>query len=315
DPGSTRRSGRSGDVPHSLDPVEPVTVVANPAAGAGRARRLIPYLEEGLTRLGVDHQFVVSRDAHHAEEASREAAGAGAGAVMAVGGDGQVGACANGVVGTRTALAVVPAGSGNDFARSLGLEPRRPLASLRLLLDGATKRIDVVHARGEGWDRRFVCVGGAGFDSEGNEYANSLTRLSGTPRYVAAMLRTLVRFRMARFTIDVDGRTIRGPAWMVAVGNAPSYGGGMRIVPDAEVDDGLLDLCVVGAFSKPDFLRTFPKVFKGTHVAHPKVQTMRGRRAVLSADRPFEAYADGERLGPLPATFTVEPGALEVVAP
>lgn len=295
--------------------MEPVTVVANPSSGGGRGRRLIPYLEEALSRLGIDHHIVVSRDADHAVAAAREAAEGGAGAVLAVGGDGHVGACANGIAGSTTALGIIPAGAGNDFGRALGLQPRRPLASLGLLLDGTTRRIDLVNAQGNGWERRFVCVGGAGFDSEANEYANTLTRLHGTPRYVVAVFRTLVRFRPASFTIGVDGRTLHQPAMMVAVGNAPAYGGGMRVVPGARVDDGLLDVCVVGAVSKPEFVRTFPKVFKGTHVTHPKVQIMRGRSVELNADRPFEAYADGERLGPLPASFTVEPRALEVVAP
>jgi diacylglycerol kinase (ATP) len=294
--------------------VSAVVVVANPAAGGGRGRRLVPDVLVGLRSLGLDHSLVVTRDASHPTLAAADAAEAGARAVVAVGGDGLVGACAAGIVGTDTVLAVVPAGTGNDFARNLGLHGRTPLRALRLLAEGITRRVDVGTAEGTGWENQFVCVAGAGFDSETNELANRTTG-PGTARYAAAVLRTLATFRPARFTVGVDGREHGGRAMMVAVGNAASYGGGMRICPQASLDDGLLEVCVVGALSKPEFVATFPRVYRGTHVHHPSVRMYRGSQIELRADRPFRVYGDGEPMGHLPATFTVQRGALVVAAP
>ena len=290
-------------------------VVANPTSGGGRARSLLPPAVSTLRALGVEPQVVITRDGAHGPAVAREAAAAGARAVVAVGGDGLVGSCAAALAGSATALAVIPAGTGNDLARNLGLDPRDPFRSLSCLAAGRTRRIDTVAARGQGWTARYTCVAGAGFDSETNELANSLTWLRGTPRYVAAVFRTLARFRPARFSMRVDGHAYGGRAMMVAVANATSYGGGMRICPDARLDDGLLDVCVVGALPRLEFAATFPKVFRGTHVSHPAVHMTRGRHIELSGDRPFRLYGDGEPLGHLPVTFTVDPRSLEVAAP
>ncbi|MGH2722943.1 MAG: diacylglycerol/lipid kinase family protein [Actinomycetota bacterium] len=292
-----------------------VVLVANPTSGGGRARRVLPGAVSALRSVGIEHRVVVTHDGAHASEVAAEAARAGVRAVVAVGGDGLVGTCAAALAGTSSVLAVVPAGTGNDLARNLGLDPKDPFRSVSCLAEGRIRRIDTVAIEGRGWTARYSCVAGAGFDSEANELANSLTRLRGTPRYVAAVFRTLVRFQPARFSLWVDGREQEGRAMMVAVGNATSYGGGMRICPDALLDDGVVDVCVVGALPKLEFAATFPRVFRGTHVDHPAVRFMRGRRVQLSADRPFRVYGDGEPLGHLPATFTVDPRSLEVAAP
>lgn len=295
--------------------MDDVLVLVSPTSGRGKAGRLAPALSRGLRRAGLAHEVVISREPAHAQRTAARAAERGALAVVAVGGDGMVHLCANGLIGSETALAVVPAGTGNDFARCLGLDPKAPLGVVELLASGRLRAVDAVLATGPGWRRHYVCVAGVGFDSETNAYANTLTRLRGTPRYVAAVFRTLVRFRPASFRVSVDGAERRLGAMLVAVGNAASYGGGMRVCPDASLDDGLLDVCVVGAMSKLSFVRAFPKVFSGKHVYHPAVITMRGSEIEVEAARPFEVYVDGERGGPLPARFEVLPGALRVVAP
>jgi diacylglycerol kinase (ATP) len=292
-----------------------VVLVVNPTSGGGRGARLLPEVERALADLGVPHRVVVSQDADHPERAAREAAEEGVEVLAAMGGDGLVGACANGVAGTGTALAVIPVGSGNDFARSLGLDHRKPMRSVRVIAEGSRSRIDAVRAEGNGWSRRFVCVAGTGFDSETNAFANSVRRLRGTAKYLYAVVRTLAKFRPSAFRLRVDGEATDLDAMMVAVGNAASYGGGMRVCPDASLRDGLLEVCVVGAMSRARFLAAFPRVFRGTHVTHPDVTMLRGRTVEVEADRPFEVYADGEPFGWLPATFTVEPDALEVMAP
>jgi diacylglycerol kinase (ATP) len=210
---------------------------------------------------------------------------------------------------------VIPAGTGNDFARHIGLNPKDPLAAARLLADPTFKKIDVVKVRHAEGERYFVNVGGTGFDSEVNAHANGVKFLKGTPKYIYSTFVTLARFKPGMFTIKVDGRERQFSGMLVAVGNGVSYGGGMKVTPDAESDDGELDLCVLGAVSKPTFVRTFPKVFSGRHVQHPSVQMMRGKEIEISADRSFDVYGDGERLGPLPATFTVMPSALMIVVP
>jgi diacylglycerol kinase (ATP) len=292
-----------------------IVVVANPTSGRGKGAKLIPRVEERLHSLGLDFAMRISASADEPERLARKAAEDGAGVVAALGGDGHVGLCANGLMGTEAALAVIPAGTGNDFARHLGLDRKDPIAAAAILAHPVTRRLDVVGVSMPERRRYYVNVGGTGFDSDANELANRTRMLKGTAKYVYAVLVTLARFRAGRFQLVVDGVEHDVSGMMVAVGNGVSYGGGMRITPNARSDDGLLDLTVVGEVSKPEFVRTFPKVFRGTHLSHPAVTSMRGREISISADRPFEVYGDGEDLGPLPATFAVVPSALDVVVP
>jgi diacylglycerol kinase (ATP) len=292
-----------------------VVVVANPTSGRGRGARIIPAVDSLLRSLGIDYTLRVSTGPDDPERLAREAVGHGAGIVAALGGDGHVGTCANGLIGSSAALAVIPGGTGNDFARLLGLDRKDPLAAARLLVHPITRRIDVVLVTMPEGRRHFVNVGGTGFDSEVNGRANRIRFLRGTPKYVYSVFATLATFRPGRFHVRVDGRDLDLPGMMIAVGNGVSYGGGMRITPDARNDDGELDLCVLGKLSKPAFVRAFPKVFSGRHVTHPAVTMLRGKVIEISAERPFDVYGDGERLGSLPATFSVQPGALDVVVP
>ena len=293
-----------------------LAVVANPSAGRGKAARLIPRVRAALASMGLDAKILTCADPSDPPLLARAAAEEGAEVVAALGGDGQVGACANGLMGTDAALAVIPAGSGNDFARNIGLDPKDPLAAVRLLADPVPSKIDVIGVKTSQGERSFVNVGGVGFDSEVTGLANR-TRfpIGGTPKYVYSVFATLARFRPAGFRLELDGRERSMDGMLVAVGNGPAYGGGMRVLPEARLDDGALDVCVLGAVSKLGFIRAFPRVFKGTHVTHPAVSILRGSEVSISADRAFDVYADGERMGPLPATFTVNPGALSVVAP
>ncbi len=295
-------------------PKAPVVVVANPAAGRGKAARILPKLRAAMAALGIEHRLEVSGAPDEPERLAREAAEDGTRLVVAMGGDGLVGMIANAVVGTGAALGVIPAGAGNDFARSLGLDHRRPLAAIAAFADPGFSRVDVARVETGDDARYFVNIAGAGFDSEVNEAANRMqTRLTGTARYLAAIAKTLRVFEPAEFVISVDGKERKLEAMMVAVGNGRSYGGGMRVCPGASLSDGALEVCVVGKMSRAEFLWAFPKVFRGTHVRHPKVTMLRGSRIEIRADKAALVYADGERVGPVPATFDVLPGALEVV--
>lgn len=292
-----------------------VAVVANPTSGRGKGAKLIPKVDQLLMSLGVQHEMLVSRNASEAEQLAAKAAADGVDIVAALGGDGHVGNVANGIIGTEAALAVIPAGTGNDFARHLGLDRKDPVAAARLLASPSTRGIDVVLVRHAEGERYFVNVAGTGFDSQVNEHANNVAFLKGTPKYIYSTFVTLARFKPGLFRIVIDGAERSVSGMLVAVGNGESYGGGMKVTPDARSDDGLLELCVLGAVGKGTFVKTFPKVFSGKHVTHPSVQMLQGKEIEISADRPFEVYGDGERFGPLPATFTVVTGALSVVTP
>jgi diacylglycerol kinase (ATP) len=289
-----------------------VVVVANPTAGHGKAGRLIGRVTAELHALGIDHRVRVSESAADLERLAREAAAEGAEIVAVLGGDGSVGAAANGLVGTRTALAALPAGTGDDFAKAIG--PGRLDAATRLLAAPDIRDVDVVQVTAGAQQRCFVNIAGAGFDSEVNETANAMSvKLGATGTYVVAVLKTLRRFVPAHYEIEVDGQRTVTDAMLVVVGNSRSYGGGMRVFPDARIDDGLLEICIVHALSTPAFLRAFPRVFRGTHTSHPKVTMLRGTRVSVEADRRIQVYGDGERVGSLPAAFEIRPGALRLV--
>jgi YegS/Rv2252/BmrU family lipid kinase len=296
-------------------------VVHNPTAGGGRAGRLVPEVLDRLRAARVETEPRRTRSLEDARLAACQAA-VEVDVVVAVGGDGTVGACAAGLAdagppggpggaGGRAALGVVPAGGGNDAARSLGLPAGDPLAAAALLPRLRRRPADLATVAGRG----YLNVAGAGVDSEVNRVANQRLRWAGNrPRYVGAVLAQLAVGRVAGFELVLDGRAGRLTGWLVAVANGPSYGGGMRVAPRASLADGLLDVVVIGAIGKLEFLRTFPRVFTGGHVDHPAVAVHRAARVELDADRTLAVYADGEPAGNLPATFEVRPAALTVLA-
>jgi diacylglycerol kinase (ATP) len=299
-------------------------LVHNPAAGGGRSARLLPGVLERLSAAGAEVQVHRTASLADACVASRQAAGS-VDAVIAMGGDGTVGACAAGLAaagaaagapGDRrapvAALGVIPAGGGNDAARNFGLPFTDPLATAAMLPSLGVRRADLVRAG----DHFVLNAAGAGFDAEVSRRANQ--RLSAAParlRYLAAVLAELVAARPCGFQLRLDGRVLETSAWLVAVANSQSYGGGMRIAPAARLDDGLLDVVVIrGELSKPGFLATFPKVFSGRHVEHPAVHVHRAVRVELEADRPVAVHVDGEPAGMLPASFQVAPAAIAALA-
>src|SRR6476659_4783608 len=277
----------------------PLVVVANPAAGNGKAGKVIGKLEQLLSEAAIPHEISLSTSGPDLEERVRAAAAGGATRVGCLGGDGTVGLAANGLAGADATLAVFPAGTADDFAHAIGL--RNLEAAVHACAEGATVRIDTAKVTTPEATRRFVAIGSCGFDSEVNEAANAMSvRLGSTGTYVAALIKTLSRFTPAGFTIDLDGEIVRGQHMLVAVGNSISYGGGMKVTPDASIVDGMLDVCMLRALSKPAFLAAFPRVFRGTHVTHEAVRMSRVRRIHIEADRRVMVYADGERVGPGP---------------
>lgn len=291
----------------------PWTVIVNPAAGRGRTRRLLPELTRVFDAVADDVVVEVSGAPGEPARLAGKATSAGRD-VVACGGDGVVSEVAGVATEAGKRLAIVPTGAGNDFARTLGYDTKQPLHAIDVLTNGVDRVVDLGQVNG----RFYTCVTASGFDAEANRWANTVTRLSGTTLYVAAVLRTLAVYRPHPFTVTVDDQSVDVNAWLVAVGNGPAYAGGMHITPNARLDDGLLDVTIVGPLRRFAFLRAFPSVFKGTHVTHPAVTTYRGKNVTISSrdpSVPMDVYADGERVGPLPAAMHAAPAALTVRVP
>lgn len=290
-------------------------LVVNPSAGGGRAKALIPGVVARLRAHGIAAEAVAGNSAAESRALAQAAVASGTDMVIACGGDGTVHTVLQEVVGTSSAFGILPLGTGNDNARALGIPRKGPEAAIDAMASAAVRSVDVGVARGaDGEERFFLGVLSAGFDSAVNERANRMTRPQGTARYLVAIVGELGAFEASDYVVTVDGRTMQGRAMLVAVGNGISYGGGMKVCPRAELDDGVLEVTWVREVPRRTFLTVFPRVFRGTHIAHPSVQVERGRQIRLVADGPI-AYADGERLGPLPLDVSVRPGALRVLAP
>ncbi len=292
-----------------------VTLVVNPASGAGRARRVAPAFLGRLAEHGIRTTVEVSSSADDLRARVRRLREDGAPVVAVAGGDGTVHLAIQELAGSATSFALLPTGTGDDNARTLGLPLGDPRAAADVVAHGIDREVDLAHVTAaDGTQRYFLGVLSAGFDSFVNERANAMTWPRGKAKYAAAIVGELRVFRPVRYDADIDGRTVADGAMLVAVGNGRSYGGGMLICPEADVHDGVLDVTWLQAVGIPTFLRAFPSVFRGTHVQRGDVATYRGRSIRLSAEGQL-AYADGERVGPLPIDIHALPAALRVRMP
>jgi diacylglycerol kinase (ATP) len=287
-----------------------VALLVNPTSGKGRGAREGAQAADRLREHGVSVDLIVGSDGPEAAELARGAVDRGYDAVVAVGGDGMLHLVLQAVAGTGTPLGLVPAGSGNDFARLMGLAAHDAVAAADVIAAGAVRTVDAARV-GERW---YAGVLSSGFDSNVNERANRMRWPKGASRYNVAILAELRVFKPVPFTITLDGERLDREAMLVAVGNGTSYGGGMQVCPGALVDDGLLSVTVLGRLSKVEFLRVFPRVYKGTHVEHPAISVHTARSVRLEAPG-VVAYADGEYVAPLPVQVDCVPGALTVLVP
>jgi diacylglycerol kinase (ATP) len=287
-----------------------IALLVNPTSGRGRGARVGREVAARLRDAGLAVRQLAGRDVRESQDLAHEAVAQGTDALVVVGGDGMVHLGLQAVGGTDTAFAVAPAGTGNDFARALGIPLRDTAAAAAIVVTGADRHIDL----GRTATQWFGGVVAAGFDARVNDRANRMRWPRGRMRYILAMLVELGVFRAVPYVLELDGETWQTSAMLVTVGNIPSYGGGMKVTPDAVVDDGLLDVMIVKPLSKARFLRVFPRVYNGSHVRLPVVEVRRARRVHIDAPG-ITAYADGERLGPLPQTFETVPGALRVMVP
>lgn len=293
---------------------ERIGLVINPTAGKNTGARIGQEAAALLAVAGHEIVDLSAMDGAHAVARARAAiVDRTVDCIVVAGGDGMVHLGVNLVAGTDMPLGIVAAGTGNDNARELGLPVRDAAKAVERITHGATRRVDAIRTvTPHGKDRWFLGVLAAGFDAVVNERANGWRWPKGQMRYNLAIARELGVFRPIPYVVEVDGKVVETKAMLVAIANGPAYGGGMKVVPEADYSDGLLDVLVLHEVSIPTFLRVFPKVFKGEHVSHPAVEIIRGRKARLEAIG-IVSYADGERFEPLPLECEVVPGAVTVL--
>ena len=298
-----------------------IAVAVNPRASFGRGQNAGREAADCFRASGAEVVLLCEDSYSELADAVEKVLVSGVDALVVVGGDGMVHLGINALAGLgapygSVPLGVVPTGTGNDMARALGL-PRHniPAACERLLaaLVSGGRLIDVGRVSSGGMSCWFAGVVSAGFDAAVNERANAWRWPRGKARYNLAMLRELASFRAINYTVTADGERWQQRAMLISVANGQSIGGGMKVTPDAVLDDGYLDLFIVGPLSRLGFLAVFPQVFSGGHTGHPAVHIRRVRRVELAAEN-VVAYADGERVGALPLTIDVVPGAVRVLA-
>ncbi|GAA1772152.1 diacylglycerol kinase [Streptomonospora arabica] len=294
-----------------------VTLLVNPAAGGSTGERVAARAARRLLGRGVEVDVVAGRDAAETRERARACVSAGAGVLAVAGGDGMVHLALQELAGSSTALAVLPTGTGNDFARVLGIPSANPDAAADVLIGGVRRSIDLGRCSPpEDADRPlwFGTVLTSGFDSLVVERTDRMRWPRGRMRYAAAVMAELGRLRPLPFTVEADGHEEHLEAVLVAVGNTAFYGGGMRICPHADPGDGRLAVTAVGPATSGQLLRAFPRIYRGTHTTHPLVRTFHARRVRLHTPG-MRAYADGEPAGALPLHAEAVPGAVEVLVP
>lgn len=299
-------------------------MVINPTAGHGRAAGTGRQVFDLLTAAGCDAVDLTGDDAEHALARARAALDS-LDALVVVGGDGIAHLGVNAIAGTGVALGIVPAGSGNDLARALGLHVGDPTAAVRQVLDqleAGPRYIDAIATTSTAAPSRVprwtACVLSAGIDAAVNSRANAYRWPSGGGRYVRGVFAELSTFRPYGYRLTIDGQVREQKATLVALANAPSFGGGMKIAPDALVDDGLMDVVVADGLRRHQILCLFPRLYAGTHLSHPAVRVYRATRVELEPfGRPVPppAFGDGEYLSPLPISATLRPGAVPLLAP
>jgi diacylglycerol kinase (ATP) len=286
-------------------------LIYNPTAGRGRARRNVRDVEEYLRLRGARVDCEPSTGPDDLVRIAAESSRAGYDRVVVCGGDGTLNLALRDFDLEKGTLALIPTGSGDDFARVTGV-PRDVRLACDNVLDGVVRDVDVALANG----LRYLGVAGLGFDSEVAEYANRNARyLRGSAVYLYAIFRVLPKFTPRAVTIRAENGTRSEQIMFAAVGNTRQYGGGIRITPDARFDDGLLDVCIVHSTTRAQLLRTLPRAYTGSHVTSPFVETGRGREFHFASEHSMAVYADGEPLTRTPVSFGLAAGRLKFVAP
>lgn len=289
-------------------------MLLNPTAGRGRGRRSLAAVAAAARRHGIEVE--VPESPAELTACARRAAGEGCERLLVGGGDGTWHQAARGLAGSGCALAPIALGTGNDLARELGFA-LDPMTAIAQAVAAPVAPIDLGMAGGG----IFCGVAGSGFDSECAEYSKSVRRLRGPLVYTWSVVRVLTRFVPLSAVLDHDGGRFAGEVMFISFANTRWFGGGMHIAPHADAGDGLLDVVIVHRVSRARLLAVFPRVYRGSHLAHPAISTLRTGRARLGFDRPSMLYGDGEAIAPVPREaeggleIGLDRGALFVVRP
>ncbi len=279
---------------------------ANPSSGRGKGGKVLSIIENFLKLSNEVFSSISTKSLEQSLFLLKESVNKHPQAkIIVIGGDGMLHAAINNVQGNPIGL--IPAGTGNDFARALGLSLEDPIGNIRRVLLADVEEVDL----GKIGDEYFAAICSTGFDSVVNERANKLKWPTGKMKYNIAMLLELPRFKPRSYEIVIDGKKMQTQAMLIAIANGLSYGGGMKVCPAADIQDGLLDIMILAPVPKLEFIRIFPSVFKGLHVTHPAVSILQGRSIQINADA--VAYADGERIGELPLDVSISHNQLKVL--
>jgi diacylglycerol kinase (ATP) len=286
-------------------------ILFNPAAGRGQSRQALAAALDVLRRGGVRTEIRESRSTEHLLELARQAREEEPDLVVSAGGDGTHHHVLNGLVGSEIPLGLIPLGTGNDFAKGIGV-PRHAGAAAATLLQGKSRRIDVARAG----HLVYGGMAGVGFDAMVARYVNERApRARGRLAYFQAILHCLRLYRPQPLVIQSEGFSYSGEVMFAVIGNGSLYGGGFKLTPHARVDDGLLDVCLVPAIPKLELLRWAPRAYQGKHLAHPRIAYFQTRQIALTSPARLELFGDGEFMQELPATIEVAPRSLRVVVP
>lgn len=268
-----------------------ILFIVNPVAGAGKAKKLIPLIEETMNQCNKKYKIILTTMPEEATEiAKRESKNHEV--VVAVGGDGTVNEVATGLIRNNGGvLGVVPGGTGNDMARSLDI-PMDPLEALKIVCEGYKKNMDIGMVNGS----YFLNIASIGFDAE--VVMNNIKikqKIKNEFSYVISVIYSLIRFKKKKVEIEIDDKIIKDEVYLLAVGNGKYYGGGMKIIPTAKIDDGFLDICTISNINKFKILFLFPTIFKGTHIKHTKhVNIYRGKKVKFKSEEGLLLNIDGE---------------------
>lgn len=285
--------------------------VVNPIAGSGNGAKTLEALLRLLKERSADFDYVYSERPFHATELARAALERGEKCIVAVGGDGTVREVAEALIHTDAALGLIPCGTGNDLARALCI-PFDVERALGILLESPTRRMDAGLANG----RCFLNVGGFGFDTDVVIHTEQYKkRFNGMFPYMMGILTTLLRPRRFELHGEADGVPFTENALFIAAANGTHFAGGMNLAPQSSPFDGTLDICLLRAIGLIPFLSLLPRFIKGKHLDSPHIKYFKAKRLTVTSETPSDVELDGELLGKTPVEFTVQPGALEVVAP
>lgn len=287
-------------------------LIINPSSAGGKALESRGEIESSLAALNIDYKIHISKSLEDMVSTAKSNLSSDFENFIAVGGDGTTHYIANVLAGSNKKIGAIPMGSGNDAATNLGISP--DIADCcKIIKNGKTKSIDMGIINDKYY---YLCIAGSGFDSEVTDLANNTKfPVKGPSKYKYSVYKTLLTFRSKEFTFSYDGQKRKLQGMLVAASNMSSYGGGMKIAPDADPCDGLFDVCIIKRMSKPHFMKVFPKVFEGKHTDDPCVEIFRTSELTLSSEYNFSIFADGEYICKLPVKLKIVPRILDFLVP